>query len=106
MLKDETSVKLYCINEKDIEYIKENNDSALNFLTAIPKTMKIHQNQSTYNSGEVNYRILSCFCESSDTKGFCNCFSLKKHCLIFQNRKKNVKGDVYLRQLMKKTSHY
>lgn len=49
--------------------------------------MKIHQIQSTYNTGEVNYRILSCFCESSDTKGFCNCFLLKKHCLIMPNRK-------------------
>jgi hypothetical protein len=63
MLKGETSIKLFYIDAKNIDNIKNDNEFALNNLTAIPKTMKIHQIQTANKSGEVCYRILSCFCD-------------------------------------------
>ena len=87
LLEGITKVKLFCIDEEDIDDIIFNNQSVLNSLTAVPNTLKIHQVQvySYYDdSYSIFYRIFSCFCNSSNMRGFCKCFCLKKHSLLKQ----------------------
>lgn len=91
ILKDESSVKLFHIEDKNIDYIKYTNEFELSNLVAVPNTMKIHQIQSSNDGNyyEINYRILSCFCSTAGIRGFCNCFSLKKHYLLKPNLRVN-----------------
>lgn len=82
LLKKETGVKLFCIDEEDISSIKEDHKASLLSLIAIPKTMKIHQIQTTNHSHNIASRILSCFCARSPKRGMCDCFLLKNHNLL------------------------
>lgn len=88
--KEDTNVNLFCVNESDISKIKSRNQTALEALVPIPDTMKIHQIQAESEncSYEVKYRVLSCFCNSSSLRGFCDCFDTRKHFLIKPRPKK------------------
>ncbi|CAG9790444.1 unnamed protein product [Diatraea saccharalis] len=93
VLKEDTNVNLYCIKKSDISEIKSRNQTAFESLVPIPDTMKIHQIQAESEncSNEVRYRVLSCFCNSSSLRGFCDCFDTKKHFLIKPRPKKRIR---------------
>ncbi|KAL0821918.1 hypothetical protein ABMA28_005315 [Loxostege sticticalis] len=90
VLKEDTNVNLFCVNESDISEIKNRNQTAFEALVPIPDTMKIHQIQADSEncSNEVKYRVLSCFCNSSSLRGFCDCYDTRKHILIKPRPKK------------------
>lgn len=97
LLEPATKVKLFCVTEEEIDLIKTYNDNTFNCLIAIPNTLQIHQMQ-VYNddSYKVFCRIISCFCNNSMPRGFCDCFFLKKHCLlILQLPKKRLRRISY-----------
>lgn len=80
LLKDEIAVKLYLVNEEDIQAIKESFEKHFSSLKPVPNTISIHQIQTTHgNSHAIFSRILSCFCTNASNRGFCNCYFLKKH---------------------------
>lgn len=93
VLKEDTNVNLFCVNESDISEIKSRNQTALEALVPVPNTMKIHQVQveSDNCSNEVKYRVLSCFCNSSSMRGFCDCIDIKKHLLLKPCPKKRMR---------------
>lgn len=67
LLKDETSIKLFCIGEENIKCIQDEYRQTL-----------------LDDDSKVSSRILSCFCAHSVKRGFCNCFSLETHNLLKQ----------------------
>jgi hypothetical protein len=66
-----TSVKLFLVTRDNISQL----DPSVNAesISSVPGTMKLHQ-ISTYKSGEVSYRNLSCFCSHPDP---CDCYDVR-----------------------------
>ncbi|CAG9136304.1 unnamed protein product [Plutella xylostella] len=77
---NETSIRLFLINEPDIHLIEE--DVKQCSLLPVPNTTKIHQIVDHDQPGTVGYRILSCYCEKSTRRGYCSCFSRKTHIIL------------------------
>ncbi|CAG5052596.1 unnamed protein product [Parnassius apollo] len=111
LLKENTTVNLFCVKESDIIEIKSKNQTAFESLVPVPKTMKIHQIQveTENHSNEINYRVLSCFCNGSSMRGFCDCFNIKRHCLLKSRPRKRTRltsdSDDCLPLPFKRTAH-
>ncbi|CAG5026111.1 unnamed protein product [Parnassius apollo] len=115
LLKENTTVQkiqhLFCVDESDIIEIKSKNQTAFESLVPVPKTMKIHQIQveTENHSNEINYRVLSCFCNGSSMRGFCESFNIKRHCLLKSRPRKRTRltsdSDDCLPLPFKRTAH-
>ncbi|CAH2982329.1 unnamed protein product [Chilo suppressalis] len=75
-LKNSDSIVMtFYVNEADIaEYSVEEN------LIPVPHTMNLHQISNSETNNEIRFRSLSCFC--GDSRGYCECFDVRKHRLV------------------------
>lgn len=69
LLKDNTNVKLFLINQEDIDNVTKAIPTSL---LPIPATMRLHHIFS-WARGQMKYSELSCFCKNVDVIGSCSC---------------------------------
>ena len=89
MIRHDTKVKMFFIEEQDIDFFEV---AVPNNLPTLKGTMNIHQIATTLqNTKLIKYRDISCFC--GEDRGLCDCFQYKsfliENCGINEKNERN-----------------
>lgn len=82
-VKESTNIKVFLIEEHDIDFIEQLIPADL---PALKGTMKIHQLATLNKAGTLLYRDVSCFC-GQQQRGLCSCFQYQKFQVEVQTKK-------------------